>query len=131
MLLALWPALIAMPETANYALRDQQKRDERRLAAKKKQIADELSARRLNVSTDDVSTNGRMVAPVDAIVGNITERSIADGILGYGAGGMSDGRRLSELSGASITEINIESLGIDEAMKRRNDEAFFLILASL
>lgn len=131
MLLALWPALIAMPETANYALLDQQKRDERRLAKKKKQIEDELAARRLNVSTDDVPTDGRMVAPVDAIIGNITERSIADGILGYGTDGVADGRGLSELAGASIATINIESSSIDEAMKRRNDEALFLILASL
>ena len=120
-----------MPETANYALLDQQKRDERRLAAKKKQIADELATRRLNVSTDDVSTDGRMVDSVDAIIGNITERSIADGILGYGADGVPDGRGLSELAGTGITTVNIESSGINEAMKRRNEEALFLILASL
>lgn len=131
MLLALWPLLIAMPETANYALLDQQKRDERRIAAKKKQIADEIAARRLNVSSNDVATYGRMVAPSDAIVGNLTERSIADGILGHGTDGVSDGRGLSGLAGASIATINIESSSIDEAMKRRNDEAFFLILASL
>ena len=120
-----------MPETANYALLDQQKRDERRLAKKKKQIADELAARRLNVSTDDVSTDGRMVNPVDAIIGNITERSITDGVLGYDTNGVSDGRGLPEMSGTSIAEVDIESLGIDIAMKRSNDEAFFLILASL
>ena len=131
MLLALWPLFIAMPETANYALLDQQKRDERRLAKKKKQIADELAARRLNVSTDDVSTDGRVVNPVDAILGNITERSITDGVLGYGTDGVPDVRGLSGLAGTSIAAIDTKSLGIDEAMKRRNDEAFFLILASL
>lgn len=120
-----------MPETANYALLDQQKRDERRLAKKKKQIADELAARRLNVSTDDVSTDGRVVNPVDAILGNITERSITDGVLGYGTDGVPDVRGLSGLAGTSIAAIDTKSLGIDEAMKRRNDEAFFLILASL
>jgi len=120
-----------MPETANYALLDQQKRDERRLAAKKKQIADELAARRLNVSTDDVSTDGRMVAPVDAILGNITERSIADGILGYDTDGMRDVRGLPKLVGTSVAAGDVEPLGIDEAMKRRNEEALFLIMASL
>lgn len=118
-------------KVVNYALRDQQKRDERRLSAKKKQIAYELAERRLNVSTDDVSTDGRMVDSVDAIVGNIKERSATNGILGYGTDGVSDVRGLSELAGTGLAAGDTESLGIDEAMKRRNDEAFFLILASL
>lgn len=130
MLLALWPALIAMPETANYALLDQRKRDERRLAAKKKQIADELAARRQNVSTNDDTTDGFMVNPRDAILGNIRAGSTSNGLLGYDASGMRDGQRLPSISGTSLTEINTESLGIDKAMRRRQEE-LFILLASL
>ena len=130
MLLALWPLFIAMPETANYALLDQQKRDARRLAKRKKLIEEEL-ARRRNVSSNNVSTDGLVVDPVDAIIGNIGAGGITNGILGYDADGMPDGRGLSELSGISLAALNLESLAIDLAIKRRNDEAFILILANL
>jgi len=130
MLLALWPLFIAMPETANYALLDQQKRDARRLAERKKLIEDEL-ARRRNVSTVNDSTDGLVVDASDAIIGNIGAGSVTNGILGLNADGMPDGRGLSELSGASTAALNIESSGIDIAMKRRNSEALILILSNL
>jgi hypothetical protein len=130
MLLALWPLFIAMPETANYALLDQQKRDARRLA-KRKQLIDEELARRRNVRSNDVITDGRMVAAIDAIIGNIGTGSSTDGILGYDTDGMQDGRGLPDLSGISLAALNLESLEINLAIKRRNDEAFILILANL
>jgi hypothetical protein len=44
---------------------------------------------------------------------------------------MQDGRGLPDLSGISLAALNLESLEINIAIKRRNDEAFILILANL
>lgn len=130
MLLALWPALIAMPETANYALLDQQKRDERRLAARKKLIEDEL-ARRRNVSTGDGSVyTGLDTGATDG--GNIDEQSsIGNDILRYDATAGAGRDGLPSLSLGVNAESGLIQDGIDKAMKRRNDDAFILILANL
>lgn len=94
-------------------------------------MRDDELARRRNVSSSDDSTNGRVVAPIDAINGDLGAGSATDGILGYDSNGMPDGQRLPVMSGISLAEINTESSGINLAMKRRNDEAFILILANL
>ena len=131
MLLALCPLFIAMPETANYALQDNIKRAEKRLAAKKKKIQEELEelARLRNGQSDEITStelDGGILP-----IGTISQRTATDSILGLDTIRVYDGQRLSRGAGASITEsISIQST-TDETMKRRNDEAFILILANL
>lgn len=124
MLLALWPLFIAMPEPSNYALLDQRKRDERRLAKHKKQVEEELARQK---NGPKLQTERGLVADTVISGSNIAEGTIADGILGY----VALGRGLSEPLGASITKGYDVSHGTDEAIKRKNDEAFILILANL
>lgn len=124
MLLALWPLFIAMPETANYAILDQRKRDEQRLAKRKKQVSEDL-ARRHNGTI--LHPERGTLADSSIPIGDKLQRIDADGILGY----VALDRGIPEPLGASITTGDYVSHGIDEAMRRRNDEAFILILASL
>lgn len=60
-------------------------------------------------------------------VGDQFQRIDADGVLGY----VESGRGLSAASGTSLATGDDVSHGTDQTMKRRNDEAFILILASL
>lgn len=124
MLLTLWPLFIAMPEPSNYALLDQRKRDERRLAKRRKQVEEELARRK---NGPKLQTERGLVADTSLPVSNKSVGTIADGILGY----VALERGLSEPLGASITKSDDVSLGTDQAMKRKNDEAFILILANL
>jgi hypothetical protein len=117
-----------MPEPSNYALLDQRKRDERRLAKKRKQVEEEL-ARRRNGPIDEITSTELDGGILPS--GTISQRTATDSILGLDTIRAHDGQRLSRGIGTSITEsISIQS-GIDETMKRRNDEAFILILANL
>ncbi len=101
MLLSLWTLFIAMPETANYALLDQQKRDERRLAAKKKQVEDELVARKLDNAVIAISTT--------SAVETVTAPSVI----------------------STVQEVFPESVAQVKPVARRNEEDLFLLLAVL
>ena len=90
-----------MPETANYALLDQQKRDERRLAAKKKQVEDELAERRIENNA----------------------------ILMLSAGAVEPVTSLSVTS--TVQEYFTESVAHVKPTTRRNEEDLFLLLAVL
>ena len=131
MLLALWPLFIAMPETANHALQDNIKRAEKRLAAKKKKIQEELEelARLRNGTSDEITSTELDGGILPS--GTISQRTATDSILGLDTVRVHDGQRLSRGTRTSIAEdLSIQS-GIDETMRRRNDEAFILILANL
>jgi len=131
MLLALCPLFIAIPETANYALQDNIKRAAKRTEEKKRKIQEERErlARLRNGPVDEIT--GTELDGGILPIGTISQRTATDSILGLDTVRVHDGQRLSRGTGASVTESVSVSTGIDETMKRRNDEAFILILANL
>jgi hypothetical protein len=120
----------------NYAIRDQAKRDKRRLAAKKAQVVEELKKWRDANGSETTPPDAGLDQPSDEGGDNYPSRGVDVGVLGGqlasisgrdGPGGYTGG--VAGLDGSG-TVISLETIATIDRIKRNNDLALILIMAN-